>query len=142
MIRFPPPAPKVASAPHPSFAHEYCIKCIEASGSVNFPAVLSFLLIWGKSGNANGAARRWDWPLLQQSLLPGESVDGAVRLPSLPAFIHAACFSSSCCLLNRFQWHPLGKCLKHAGSTEKPRVTWHSEHIRVVDAQGPAPTAF
>lgn len=137
--QIPCPPPKHASAPHPSFAHEYCIKCIEASSSVNFPAVLSFLLIWGKSGNANGAVCRWDRPLLQR----GD--DGAVRLPSLPAFIHAACFSSSCCLLNRFQWDPLSrssKCLKHAGSTEKPGVTWHGEHIRGGGCSGPGPTAF
>lgn len=97
--QIPCPPPIHASAPHPSFAHEYCIKCIEASSSVNFPAVLSFLLIWGKSGNANGAACRWDRPLLQQSLLPGESLLMGLSgsPPSLPLFMHCVSAPHAVC---------------------------------------------
>lgn len=72
-------------------------------------------------------------PIAAEPSPQGVSVDGGVAIPSLPAFIHAACFSPSCCLLNRFQREPLScssKYLKHAGNAENPRVIWHGEHVR------------
>ena len=82
-------------------------------------------------------------PIAAEPSPQGISADGGVTLPSLPAFIHAACFSSSCCLLNKFQEDPLScssKCLKHAGSVEKPRVIWHGEHVRGGVCSGQHPT--